>query len=53
MLRLKKYKRYIEDVHDIWTQHLFKNLPFEQYDMNFLKTDEEPKFLAMDTSSFT
>ena len=25
---------------------------FEQYNENFLKTDEKPKFLAMDTSSF-
>ena len=53
MLRVRKYKRYIEDVHEIWTQHLFNNLPFEQYNENFLKTDEKPKFLAMDTSSLT
>ena len=53
MLRVKKYKRYIEDVHDVWTQHLFNNLPFEQFDNSFLKTDDKPKFLAIDTSSFT
>ena len=52
MLRVKKYKRYIEDVHEIWTQHLFNNLPFEQFDNSFLKTDDKPKFLAIDTSSF-
>ena len=52
MLRVNKYKRYIEDVHDIWTQHLFSNLPFEQYNKNFLKTDKEPSFLTIDTSSF-
>tara|TARA_B110000014_G_scaffold112744_1_gene77350 strand:+ start:690 stop:1259 length:570 start_codon:yes stop_codon:yes gene_type:complete len=53
MLRVRKYKRYIEDVHEIWTQHLFNNLPFEQYNENFSKTDEKPKFLTMDTSSLT
>ncbi len=50
ILRLNKYKRYIEDVHDIWTQHLFHKLPFEQYDENFIKTMDKPKFLTMNTN---
>ena len=50
MLRQKKYKRYIEDVHDLWTQHLFNNLSFIQYNENFELTDEKPKFLTIDSS---
>ena len=49
MLRQQNYKRYIEDVHDIWTKHLFSNFPFIQYDENFLVTDKKPKFLAINT----
>ena len=47
MLRRKHYKRYIEDVHDIWTKHLFSDYPFIQYDENFSITNEKPRFLAM------
>ena len=48
MLRRSNYKRYIEDVHDVWTKHLFANLPFKQYDENFLETKSKPKFLTID-----
>ena len=40
LLRQVKYKRYIEDVHDIWTQHYFNDLSFENYDQHFEKTLE-------------
>ena len=53
MLRQQNYKRYIEDVHDVWTKHLFANLPFLQYDENFLTTDEKPKFLRINTKELT
>ena len=52
LLRQIKYKKFIEDVHDVWTQHLHNNLPFEQYGKNFEKTSEEPMFLTLDMSSF-
>ena len=52
LLRQTKYQRYIEDVHDVWTQHYFNNLPFENYDKNCEKTSEEPFFQTIDTSSF-
>ena len=29
MLMRSNYKRHIEDVHDVWTKHLFANLPFK------------------------
>ena len=51
MLRQKKHKRYIEDVHDLQTQHLFNNLPFIQYDKNYEITENKPKFLSMDIST--
>ena len=52
LLRQVKYKRYIEDVHDIWTQHYFNDLSFENYDQHFEKTLEEPFFQTIDLSSF-
>ena len=50
LLRQLNHKRFIEDVHDIWTKHLFSNLYFEQYGADFKKTEEKPMFLAMDLS---
>ncbi len=50
LLRISKHKKYIEDVHDIWTKHLFEQLEFEQYGEDFKKTDGKPMFLTMDTS---
>ena len=52
LLRQTGNKKYIELVHDVWTRHLFDNLPFEQYDKDFKKTISEPYFLTIDTSSF-
>lgn len=52
LLRQSGNKKFIELVHDVWTQHLFANLPFEQYGKDFEKTTDKPHFLAIDTSSF-
>ena len=52
MLRQLNYKRFVEDVHDVWTKHLFSNLFFEQYGRDFKKTDDKPMFLTIDTSNF-
>jgi len=52
LLRQSGNKNFVEIVHDVWTRHLFDNLPFEQYDKNFEKTDKEPFFLTVDTSNF-
>ncbi len=50
LLRISKNKKFIEEVHDIWTKHLFEQLEFEQYGEDFQKTDGKPMFLTMDTS---
>jgi len=52
LLRQEKNKNYVELVHDIWTKHLFDNLPFEQYDKHFKKTTNTPTFLTIDTSKY-
>ena len=52
LLRQSRNKKYVELVHDVWTRHLFDNLPFEQYGKDFEKTTDKPHFLAIDTSSF-
>ncbi len=50
LLRQAKYKKYLEDVHEIWTRHFYANLSFEQYDENFQKTETKPSFLTLDLS---
>lgn len=50
LLRISKHKKFIQEVHDIWTKHLFEQLEFEQYGEDFQKTDSKPMFLTMDTS---
>jgi len=50
LLRITKHKKFIQEVHDIWTKHLFEQLEFEQYGEDFQKTDGKPIFLTMDTS---
>ena len=50
MLRLSGHKKFIQDVHDVWTKHLFEQLEFEQYDDDFNRTDDKPTFLTMDTT---
>ena len=52
MLRIAGKKKFIQDVHDVWTKHLFEQLEFEQYDEDFKKTNGKPMFLTMDTSQF-
>ncbi len=52
ILRARGYKRYVQDVHDIWTKHLFSQLEFIQYDDNHNITNSKPTFLVMDTSEF-
>jgi len=53
LLRQSRYKRYIEDVHDTWQQHLFDAIPFEQYGEDFELTSKKPSFLTLDTTMFT
>ncbi len=50
-LRQIKYKNYKELVHDIWDKHLFASLPFEYYDINHKKTEKDPFFATLDTTS--
>ena len=52
LLRQNNYKRFVEDVHDIWMKHFHADLPFEQYGQDFKKTDNEPMFLTLDMSTF-
>jgi hypothetical protein len=52
LLRQTGYKNYIDIVHDVWTQHHFNNLPFQQYGENFEKTNDKPLFLTIDPTSF-
>lgn len=54
LLRARGYKRYTQDVHDVWTKHLFSQLEFVQYDENHNIADDNsrPAFLVMDTSEF-
>ena len=52
ILRQSGYKRYIEDVHDTWQQHLFGAVPFEQYGDDFELTSKKPSFLTLDTTLF-
>ena len=52
LLRQSGNKKYVDLVHDVWTKHLFANLPFEQYGINFEKTTDKPYFLTIDTSGF-
>ena len=52
MLRIRGHKKFIQDVHDVWTKHLFEQLEFEQYGEDFKKTDGKPMFLTMNTTQF-
>lgn len=52
LLRAKGDKRYVQDVHDVWTKHLFSQLEFVQYDNNHKITSDKPTFLVMNTSEF-
>ena len=50
LLRQQNHKKFVDNVHDVWTKHLFSDLYFEQYGEDFKKTDGKPMFLTMDTS---
>ena len=50
LLRVSGRKKFIEDVHEIWTKHFYNQLHFEQYGANFEKTESKPMFLTIDTS---
>lgn len=50
MLRMDGRKKFIEDVHEVWTKHFYDNLPFEQYGSDFKKTDQKPMFLTINTN---
>lgn len=52
LLRQGRDKNYVDTVHDVWAKHTFANLPFEKYDKDFKKTNTDPLFLTLDTSSF-
>jgi hypothetical protein len=49
-LRIAGHKKFIHDVHDIWTKHFYEQLEFDQYGEDFQKTDDKPVFLTMNTS---
>jgi hypothetical protein len=51
-LRQKKLKNQAEQIHEVWTKHLFNDLPFEQYGKNFEQTKNDPYFLTIDASGF-
>jgi len=50
MLRLSGRKKYVQEVHDVWTKHFYEQLEFEQYGEDFKITDGKPMFLTMNTS---
>ena len=49
-LRIAGHKKFIHDVHDVWTKHFYEQLEFDQYGEDFQKTDGKPVFLTMNTS---
>ena len=49
MLRLCGRKKYVQEVHDVWTRHFYEQLEFEQYGEDFKATDGKPMFLTMNT----
>jgi len=49
LLRQSGYKRFMEDIHEVWGKHLFGDFPFEQYGENFELTSKKPSFLTLDT----
>ena len=38
-------KKFIPEVHDVWTKHFFEQLEFEQYGEDFKKQMDKPMFL--------
>ena len=53
LLRQQRNKKYMQLVHDIWDQHIFGLLSFENYDSNFEKsTSNNAYFSTIDTTEF-
>ncbi len=50
-LRQLGYKSYKEIVHEIWDKHIFASLPFEHYDSHHKKSEKDPLFATIDTTS--
>ena len=50
LLRASGRKKYVQEVHDVWTRHFYEQLEFEQYGDDFKITDGKPMFLTMNTS---
>ncbi len=50
LLRTSGHKKFIQEVHDVWTKHFFEQLEFEQYGEDFQKTNDKPMFLTMNTA---
>ena len=50
LLRLSGHKKFIHDVHDVWTKHFYEQLEFDQYGEDFKQTDNKPMFLTINTS---
>ena len=48
LLRQSGYKRFMEDIHEVWGKHLFGDFPFEQYGEDFEITSKKPSFLTLD-----
>ena len=48
LLRQSGYKRFMEDIHEVWGKHLFGDFPFEQYGEDFELTSKKPSFLTLD-----
>tara|TARA_B100002003_G_scaffold107464_1_gene99761 strand:- start:739 stop:1236 length:498 start_codon:yes stop_codon:yes gene_type:complete len=48
LLRQSGYKRFMEDIHEVWGKHLFGDFPFEQYGEDFEITSKNPSFLTLD-----
>ncbi|CAI9831611.1 conserved hypothetical protein [Nitrosopumilaceae archaeon] len=50
VLRRRGEREHARKVHDLWTKHLFDDLPFLMYDAEYERTDADPVYMAMDVS---
>ncbi len=50
MLRAMGRRKFIEEVHEVWTKHFYEQLEFEQYGPDFEETEGRPAFLTINTS---
>ena len=51
-LRQAGNKKYVEVVHDVWTKHHLSDLPYDQYGLDYKKTNGVPYFLTINTEDF-